>query len=754
MQKTTASQSRTAWPQWALALLLLITLAVYARTLTHDFINLDDPDYVTENGLVRQGLTAAGIKWAFTTGHASNWHPITWLSHMADVELFGMHPWGHHLTNVLLHAVNTVLVFAVFFRMTRAGWRSALLAAAFALHPLHVESVAWIAERKDLLSGCFGLLTLLAYVHYVQGRRRFWYAAALIFFALGLMSKPMLVTLPFVLLLLDWWPLDRLTPPASTGSIPWTSIVLEKVPFLLLTAASCIITFQVQQAGGAVSSLQSVPVLARISNAALAYVIYLIKTVWPSDLSVIYPIRLDIPGTLAALAAGLTLGVSFAVWWKRKLQPYWFTGWFWFVGMLVPVIGLVQVGVQSMADRYTYLPLIGIFAAVIWSLPEANQVRVKVQSVVAIVCIAAWGMISWQQLGCWAGSIRLFEHALAVTSGNYIAHNNLGSALLAQGQLDAALEQFRKALEIKPSHKPALFGAATVLREKQQWDAAAEHLKRALALPPPDAAAHVHYAMLLTDRQDNASAIEHYRQALALQPNLAEAHNNLAHLLLLEGKVEEARKHAESAVALRPDSVPANYTLANTLFMKGNLEPAARFYEKTLQLDSRSEGAHLNLGKIRLQTGQIGGAAEHLEAASRLNPNNQEALLLLGRAYLAEKNAINAVTAYRRFLALNSDQAEALNNLAWLLATQPDPSIRNGSEAVRLATRACELTGNKEPGILSTLAAAHAANGEFPEAIRVIDRVITLQQLNKNKAGETAAIERREQYRAGKAIFE
>ena len=752
MQKPTAPQPRAAWPQWACALVLLITAIVYARTLSHDFINLDDPDYVTENWVVRQGLTFQGIKWAFTTGHASNWHPVTWVSHMLDVQLFGMRPYGHHLTNVLLHAANTVLVFALFFRMTRAGWRSVLVAAAFALHPLHVESVAWIAERKDLLSGFFGLLTLLAYVAYVREHRRLWYVTSLFCFAIGLMAKPMLVTVPFVLLLLDYWPLNRLG--STTGNHSWRQVVLEKVPFLLLTAASCVITFQVQQAGGAVSTLQAVPWVTRVANASVASLAYLIKTVWPTNLSVIYPLRLGFSLPLALAAAGSVLAISGVSWWQRKQRPYWFTGWFWFLGMLVPVIGLVQVGVQSMADRYTYLPLLGIFVAGIWSLPEGPPARVKLQSSLAVVCLAVWAGVSWQQLGHWANSSQLFRHALAVTSGNYLAHNNLGSALLAQRELDAALDQFHKALAIKPTHKPALFGAATILRQKEQWHAAGQHLEKALSLPPQDAATHVHYAMLLADQQQNTSANEHYRKALSIQPNLPEAHNNLAHLLLLEGNTEEAFKHAQAAVTMRPDSVQANYTLANALFLKGDLSSAQSYYENAIRLEPGFEGAHLNLGKLRLQTGPLESAVAHLETASLLNTNNQEALLLLGRAFLTQQNMKAAVSAYRRLLVLQPDQPEGLNNLAWLLATRSEPAIRNGEEAVRLARRACELTGNKEPGILSTLAAAHAANGNFADAIQVIEKVITMHQANRNEAGTTAGVSRLEQYRAGKAIVE
>ena len=466
-------------------LLVAVTLAVYWPVMRYDFINYDDPDYFTANTHVQTGLTLPNMVWAFSTRRTTNWHPLTWLSLMLDAELFGKGPVGPHFTNLLLHAANTVLLFLLLRRLTAANWRSALVAALFALHPLHVESVAWISERKDVLSTFLGLLTLLFYAGYAQGvtvdtcrvtrtesilsrvtchvSRFYW--LALLFFVLGLMSKPMLVTLPLVMLLLDWWPLGRMSRVEGRGSRV-RSLVLEKIPFFLLSAISCVVTFIAQQKGGSVISLVKISFAGRIENTFVSYARYLGKTFWPSHLAVLYPHPIHWGAGLIVFSLVLVIGFSVAAVWFGRQHPYVPMGWFWFVGTLVPVIGLVQVGIQSMADRYTYLPLIGVFMVVVWGFDEA---RVKWRLPETLVLFLA-GMFllagAWatrSQLSYWRDSETLFRHTLAVTENNYLAYNNLGTCLSEKGQLAEARDCFQKSLRIKPNNVDALCNMGSVL---------------------------------------------------------------------------------------------------------------------------------------------------------------------------------------------------------------------------------------------------------------------------------------------------
>ncbi len=450
-------------------LLLSVTLAVYWQIGDHQFTNYDDTLYVTDNPHVKPGLAGGSVIWAFTATEEANWHPLTWLSHMVDCQLFGLRPRGHFLTSLFLHLANVLLLFAVLKRMTGALWRSAFVSALFALHPLHVESVAWVAERKDVLSTLFWLLTMLAYARYVERPTRARYVLTLVAFTLGLMAKPMLVTLPFVLLLLDYWPLDRMAyggkgddPPKRTRKrthsceqrLPLSRLVWEKIPFFALAAISSVVTFSFQQRAGAMADMEIFPLSSRIANALVSYLRYMGKIIWPSDLAVLYPH----PGTSLPLwwgaAAGLALlGLSILVVLVIRRRPYLAVGWLWYVGTLVPVIGLVQVGVQAYADRYTYVPLIGLFIMIAWGVPDLvgrwAQTR-TVLAVLAATALAALTACTWIQLGYWKDSVSLFTHTLQVTTKNYVAHNNLGNALADRGEVEAAISQYTEALRIKP----------------------------------------------------------------------------------------------------------------------------------------------------------------------------------------------------------------------------------------------------------------------------------------------------------------
>ena len=489
---------------WVFLLLVIFALAVYWQVNGHEFVNYDDSLYVIENPQVKNGVDLNAVIWAFKSTHAANWHPLTWLSHMADVELYGLAPGAHHLTSVVFHIANSLLLFVVLRRMTGHLWQSAVVAALFALHPLHVESVAWVAERKDVLSTFFWLLTMLGYARYAERPGVARYLLVVGCFMLGLMTKPMLVTLPFVLLLLDYWPLRRVGIERfgehQSGNLPcWRpllGLVWEKLPLFLLAIVSSVITFWAQKKGGAVGSMELYPLTSRVANALVSYVKYIGKTIWPVDLAAFYPH----PGSLPAwqvVGAGVLLGlITVAALRSLRQRPWFIVGWLWFVGTLVPVIGLVQIGLQAMADRYTYIPLIGLFMIVAWGVSELIggwQHKKKLLATAAIILLMVLSVVSWRQTTYWKNSVTLFQHALAVTENNYWMHNNLGFALTAQGRLDEAIAQYENALKINPVYEPA----------------------------------HLNLGIALISQGKVDQCIAYYQDVLRHRPDFAEVHHNL-----------------------------------------------------------------------------------------------------------------------------------------------------------------------------------------------------------------------------------
>src|ERR1035437_7445573 len=471
-------------PVWLCLLLAAVTLAVYWPVTRYDFVNYDDPDYFFSNHHVLAGVTAGNVVWAFTTGHASNWHPLTWLSLMLDAEFFGKGPAGPHFTNLVFHAANAVLLFLLLWRLTAATWRSGFVAALFALHPLHVESVAWISERKDVLSTFFGLLALWAYARYVEKSKvqcpksKVFYGLTLLFFAFSLMSKPMLVTLPFLMLLLDYWPLKRFTI---------LRLVREKMPFFMLSVASCVVTFIVQQKGGAVVKLARIPMTGRIENAFVAYARYLDKTLWPASLANPYPHPGHWEFPLMIYSVVLVAGLSaIAVLFARRF-PFFFTGWFWFVGTLVPVIGLVQVGGAAMADRYSYLPLVGLFVILAWGGGELWLQRCWPKPFIVLVAGLLLVAGAWQtriQVGYWQNTETLFQHALAVTQNNIVACNKLGSFYSRQGRMTEAMDYYARALQINPDDADVLYDLGNAFAQRGDWDNAISSYRHALQVTP------------------------------------------------------------------------------------------------------------------------------------------------------------------------------------------------------------------------------------------------------------------------------
>jgi len=558
--------------------LIVATALVFWQVTEHDFINYDDDVYVTENPHVNRGFTTQGFIGSFTRFHGSNWHPLTWLSHMLDSHLFGLKSGFHHLTNLLFHVINTLLLFFLLRRMTSATWCSAFVAALFALHPLHVESVAWIAERKDVLSTLFWMLTLWAYVRYCERVTVFRYFLILIFFTLGLMAKPTLVTLPFVLFLLDYWPLGRLQLAHSiedrNREYQRTTIfhlVWEKVPLLALSVVSCIVTFLAQQKGGAVTSLDVLPVKVRIANALVSYVGYVGKMIWPHDLAVFYPHPETIPMWQAAGSGLLLLCLSFVFFMAIRSHPYLVVGWLWYLGTLIPMVGLVQVGDHSVADRYTYIPLIGLFIMISWGIPDLMskwRYRRNVLSISAGLTLLALALCTWFQLRHWKDSVTLFEHTVNVTTDNYLAHNNLGIGFVQQGKYDEAIEHYQEALRIKPEWAQARYNLGVARTRQGKFDEAIQDSLKALQKDPNLARARLNLANALLSRGQIQAAIENYQEAIRIKPDYARAHSNLGVVFMRQGRIDDAISHLKKALRINPDDERIRFNLDLALKQK------------------------------------------------------------------------------------------------------------------------------------------------------------------------------------------
>ncbi len=565
----------------ALALALLAALPYLARGGLHTFITYDDATYVYQNRMVRDGLSPAGIRWAFVTFHAANWHPLTWISHMADTTLFGNDPWWHHWTSILLHALNSALLFAVLRAMTGTLWRSAAVAALFAVHPLHVQSVAWVSERKDVLSAMFWWLAMGAYARYAVRPCLLRYLIVAGMFALGLLSKPMVVTLPFVFLLLDWWPLGRVPgSPARPGgaqapkmSVPF--LLREKAPLLALSALSAFLTYRAQAGGSAV--WEQPPALTRAGNALISYVKYLLMAVWPSKLAFFYPYPAeDLPWWQPAMAALFLAATTAAALRLAKRAPWFIVGWLWYLGTLVPVIGLVQVGRQAMADRYTYLPLTGVFIAAVWGLHRLAGGRRRAANTLAAAATAVIALLaagSWQQVGYWRSGEALFSRALEVTRGNAEAHKHLGKTLFMKGDFGRAAEEYRAALRIIPEYAEVHSDLGAALFNLGERRSAISHFRSAVRHRPEFPEALSNLASALAAEGEQVQAIAAYRRALALSPDNPDIHNNLGVVLMRLGRMGEARESFSAALAIDPAHAGARFNLAR---LSGSAGAAAR----------------------------------------------------------------------------------------------------------------------------------------------------------------------------------
>ena len=651
--------------------LAAITWAVFGPTVTYDFINYDDNSSVYENVEVTKGLSLHGIGWALTHSDAELWNPLSTISHMMDCQLFGLKPTGHHFMNVLLHSLTVIGLFLVLHQMTDAFWRSAFVAAVFAVHPLRVESVAWVVERKDVLSGFFFVLTLGAYFYYVRKQGLWRYSLVAFLFLLGLMSKAVLVTLPFVLLLLDYWPLRRFdnaqiarsTYPHWLSEMPaFGRLVAEKSPLLLLSAGSSFVTLVSQKT--AISSLDKLPLLARLDNALFAVVDYIAQAFWPVRLAVYYPYGASAPPLWQiVLQIVLLLAISTSVFAFREKRSYLVTGWLWFLGMLVPNIGIVQAGSQSHADRFTYLPHIGLYIMVTWAIADllaSWRQRHLIMAITAGLAIIALMWRAQDQTKFWRNSESLWVHALAVTPDNPVAEGSLGSALMSEGKIDEAIVHFKKGLEIWPSD--------------------------------------------------------------------TGARNNLGNALLEKGQLEDAIACYRKALELKPDNAMACYNLGVAYFRKGDFDQASFYYQKALDIHPDYPDAYDQLGNTQLRKGEIDAAIASWERSLNNQPENiatrnNLAIVLAQRGHLRE-----AVAQWEKVLDVDPGNVDAQNALAWIFAASPEEKIRNGTRAVRFAEGAVRSSAGKSSAILRTLAAAYAESSRFAEAIRTGEQAMQMAE--------------------------
>jgi Flp pilus assembly protein TadD len=678
-------------------LVFLLVGAVFVPSVHNDFVNYDDGIYVTANPHVKRGMTWDGIRWAATSTDASNWHPLTWLSHMMDCQLFGLKSWGHHLTNVLLHAANSVLLFLILQRMTGALWRSLFVALVFGLHPLRVQSVAWISERKDVLSALFWMLTICAYARYVgntgqaaedgsqelaskckvagaagAGRGRYWpyYILALGFFSLGLMSKSMVVTLPFVLLLLDYWPLKRFQV-ATAATDSWMAqehlfqsrrlraLLVEKIPFFGLSATAIVVTVFVQSTAGSIAAMTHFSLRSRIENALIAYCRYIVKFFYPVNLAAFYPHPSTWPIGQVLFAALFLLATSLVVIALRRTRPYLVMGWFWYVGTLLPVIGLVQVGSQAIADRYTYIPLIGVSVLLAWSISDLStswRYRRILLSLAAVAALLPYTSMSRQEIAYWADSETLFRHALAVTKDNALAHINLGvalgekgnpeaikeyeaalklvpgdpvaelnlgAALLGTGRPGDALGHLRTALQQEPNQANGHFLLARALQGIGQIEEAASEYTEAIRLDPTLSAARMNLGFLLVSQKRLEEAISQFRDMVKLDSSDVKAHDFLGRALAESGRLDEAAAQLQAALSLQPEYPEARNDLGLILRRKGQLEEAIEQFRIAIRLKSGYVGAHINLGVSLHENGNVDGAIVELREALKLQPDNE-----------------------------------------------------------------------------------------------------------------------------------
>ncbi len=612
--------------------LVLVSMAIYWQTRDFGFVNLDDPAYVAGNPEAQRGFSVASVRWAFSTVHLANYAPLTWLTFLADFARAGLDPGAYHLTNAVLHAANAALLFLVLARLTAAPWPSALVAALFAVHPLHVESVAWISSRKDVVSTFFGLAAIGAYGEFVRRRRIAWYAAVLALFVCSLLAKSMWVTLPCVLLLLDFWPLRR-AGWIRADARAWLRLVVEKLPMFAIAAASSVVTIYAQREGGAMPGGDVLNLRMRAANAVVSYVRYLLATVWPVDLIPYYTHPKDtVPAWTIAASVVLLVGLTALAWLLRRQRPYVIVGLLWYVGTLVPVIGLVQVGGQAMADRYTYVPLIGLFIAAAWGLADFVRVVPRLRFAAAAACacaVAAFGLLAYQQTARWRDSVTLFEYTLSVDPENSVALGNLGDAYLAAERYDDAAEITTRALTLKPGNLGNLRNLALALRRMGQPDQAESVLRRALEVDPRAPRTQNLLALVLMDRGRWDEAQQALEAALAIDPEVLETHVNLGNLRLRRGDLGGAAIEYHYVLDRHPRDADVLSNLGIVHLMNADYAQAIEFFQRALSIAPRDAMTRTNLAIALLAANKPDEARQAAEDALRDDPNYAKARLFL-----------------------------------------------------------------------------------------------------------------------------
>jgi tetratricopeptide (TPR) repeat protein len=653
-------------------LLVVVTLAVYWQVRNHDFVNLDDSMYVFENRHVQEGFTGDGVSWAFTNTVSGMWIPLTWLSFMVGSHFYGISPGWHHLTNVFIHLANALLLLFLLRRMTGDFWRSVFVAALFALHPVHVESVAWISERKDVLSALFFFLTVWWYSSYVERPSLRGYLLVLLFFLLGLMAKPMLVTLPFVLILLDYWPLDRFkldqvfTRHGKAERLRFLQLVLEKIPLCVIAAAASAVTFAAHQKAGGIYTLEALPIDVRMTNAFVSYLKYIGMLFYPAKLAVLYP-HPHSASCLKSVVALLFLGgTSWLLFRNARKYPYLFVGWFWYLGVLVPVIGFVHAGSQAMADRFVYIPFVGLYVVIAWGVPQlmGSWTHRKLSlAILSTICVSILMAASWNQVRYWQSSLKLFGHTLRHTSNNWLIKGSLANALDKEGRTDEAIAYYFEALRIKPNYWDAHYNLGNALDKKGRTDEAIKHYLEALQAKPDYEEAHNNLGIALDKRGRTDEAIKHYLEALRIKPDYEEAHNNLGIALDKKGRTDEAIGHYLEALRTKPDYVYALNNLGSALDKKGRTDEAIKYYLEALRIKPDYEKAHNNLGNALREKGRIDDAIKHYLEALRIKPDYEKAHNNLGIALIHQGNVQKALYHFREAIRIKPDYADAWNNL-------------------------------------------------------------------------------------------
>jgi tetratricopeptide (TPR) repeat protein len=704
--------------------LAMVTIIAFEQVRNNDFTNYDDSTYVTENRHIQEGLTVDSVLWAFTATEASNWHPLTWISHMVDWQLFGPNAAGHHITNLLIHILNVLLLFGVLKAMTRAVWPSAFVAVLFAIHPLHVESVAWVAERKDVLSGLFWMLTMAAYAYYVKSPRIGRYLLVFLSFALGLMAKPMLVTLPFVLLLLDYWPLDRFKIQKENDKKVFSAMLLisEKIPLFMLSIFSCVITFIVQQGGGVVANMEAVSVDYRVANTMISYASYITKMIVPTSLAVLYPLRPSGTLLLPSIICGIILVAItiYIICWSRQ-KCFMVTGWLWYLGTLVPVIGLVQVGVQAMADRYTYLPSIGIFIIFAWSISCITR-RWRYQRpmliISAMAVIIALTICTRMQVKRWHNSITLFQHAIAVTNANYISYYNLGVAFKNKGEFTEAMDCYRKIEKMKPEFPEIYYSIGNLLKAQDKFDEALDNYRHALKLRPDYVDAIVNMATAMKMQGEMEQAVEKWKEAIEIDPDCAEAHSSLALAMAQQGKYNLAVEHFNHALRIEPDS--ESYYILGIIYHKfGKYGQAVENYKNAIRLEPDNPTNHFHIALTYSAVGDVEKAVYHYNEALKIKPDYADAFVNLGGVLKSQDKTEEAIEVWKKALEFQPENPGICLNLSLAMT-----GLGRYNQAVIFAEKACLLTDYKQPRMLDTLAIAYAATKDYNRAVETTQKAI------------------------------